>query len=271
MLKEKLPFLEDRCGYLFFADYHSLTSRMHTHEALELNIVVQGSVTYLIDEKHYHLNAGSCLWIFEQQAHMIVDAAPDLSLLIVVYKQGSIKEKAQSSWVSKLKEIHPDRVFCRVLHMQQVKESVKIANSLIDAEHLLEFQEAGLFWLLFSVWKSFTAAEEIVGNDCHSLVRRVLDLIQEDPTIQVVKICEKIHTSRGYISGLFHDQMGLTIPEFRNRVRLEQFFENYQTSRNILDCALDSGFGSYAQFYRVFLKMTGKTPRTFLNEHNRPY
>ena len=54
--------------------------------------------------------------------------------------------------------------------------------------------------------------------------------------------------------------MGLTLVDFRNRVRVRRFLANCVpgTNANILEAALQSGFGSYPQFNKVFKSIMGQ-------------
>jgi transcriptional regulator GlxA family with amidase domain len=59
--------------------------------------------------------------------------------------------------------------------------------------------------------------------------------------------------------------MGLSLVEYRNRLRIERFLRSVQSgSDNLLKAAREAGFGSYAQFFRVYRKLLGTTPREHL-------
>jgi len=53
--------------------------------------------------------------------------------------------------------------------------------------------------------------------------------------------------------------------EYKNRVRLNRFTALVDKGRrNLLEAALAAGFGSYAQFHRVFRALRHVTPREYL-------
>ena len=64
------------------------------------------------------------------------------------------------------------------------------------------------------------------------------------------------------MSRLFKQQTGVALVDFRNRQRVEKFLDFYGTGqrRTMLDAALEAGFGSYAQFHRVFKRVRGCSP-----------
>ena len=66
--------------------------------------------------------------------------------------------------------------------------------------------------------------------------------------------------------------MGVSLVDYRNRRRIDRFFDSISRSGgtvNLLDAALEAGFGSYAQFHRVYRKFLGSAPREVLAGSNR--
>ena len=68
--------------------------------------------------------------------------------------------------------------------------------------------------------------------------------------------------SPSHLSRIFTAQTGVSISRFRNLQRLQRFLELYGSGRRTtaLAAALEAGFGSYAQFHRVFREQTGRSP-----------
>jgi transcriptional regulator GlxA family with amidase domain len=60
--------------------------------------------------------------------------------------------------------------------------------------------------------------------------------------------------------------MGLSIVQFRNHFRVQHFIGRFGLGERttMLDAALGSGFGSYAQFHRAFHDVTGYAPSEHL-------
>jgi AraC-like DNA-binding protein len=74
--------------------------------------------------------------------------------------------------------------------------------------------------------------------------------------------------SAGHLARAFKREMGVSLVDYRNRKRLDRFFEIIQrmgNTSNLLDAALEAGFGSYAQFHRVYRKFLGTTPRAMFS------
>ena len=59
--------------------------------------------------------------------------------------------------------------------------------------------------------------------------------------------------------------MGVSLVEYKNRLRIERFLTLVAPGGgNLMQAALDAGFGSYAQFHRVFRNLLGATPKEYL-------
>ena len=97
------------------------------------------------------------------------------------------------------------------------------------------------------------------------LVRRAIATLNEDPTESAVGLAGKLSVSAGHLTRAFRAEVGSSLVEYRNRVRLERFFALVeQGGGNLAEAALNAGFGSYAQFHRVFRRFVGVTPREYL-------
>jgi len=109
----------------------------------------------------------------------------------------------------------------------------------------------------------------------HPAVERAARLLIEDEgSYSLSQLAHKAGLSPSRLSRLFKKQMGLSIVEFRNRQRMQRFFDRYKLEHEarrqstLLDAALDAGFGSYPQFHRVFRQVVGCSPAEYQRRHN---
>ncbi len=102
--------------------------------------------------------------------------------------------------------------------------------------------------------------------EAHPLVRRVAELLVADPSLSFQEVAGRLRVSQGHLTRTFKRVVGSSIVEYRNELRLARFWSQ-TPEKGLLDAALSSGFGSYAQFHRVFRARFGKPPRAYLLEH----
>jgi AraC-like DNA-binding protein len=96
------------------------------------------------------------------------------------------------------------------------------------------------------------------------LVERILRALNEDLPMTGERLAGELGVSPGHLARSFKREMGVSLVDYRNRLRIDRFFESIHrtgSTCNLLDAALEAGFGSYAQFHRVYRKFLGTTPR----------
>jgi AraC-like DNA-binding protein len=102
----------------------------------------------------------------------------------------------------------------------------------------------------------------------HPLVRDVTKLLVRDPTLSGESLAKQLNMSAGQLARTFRRCTDTSIVEHRNELRLARFLGRVDTQAgNLLEAALEAGFGSYAQFHRVFRARFGQPPREYLLEH----
>jgi AraC-like DNA-binding protein len=102
----------------------------------------------------------------------------------------------------------------------------------------------------------------------HRLVREVTQLLVRDPTMSCDAMAKRLKISAGQLSRTFKRHARTSIIDHRNEIRLARFLGRVDLQAgNLFEAALDAGFGSYAQFHRVFRARFGQSPREYLLEH----
>lgn len=80
---------------------------------------------------------------------------------------------------------------------------------------------------------------------------------------------KKLGISQNYLIQLFRKKYGLTPVKYLNQLRIEKSLDLLSnTSSNITDIALRSGFESLSTFYDFFKKQIGMTPKEYRKNKN---
>jgi AraC-like DNA-binding protein len=89
--------------------------------------------------------------------------------------------------------------------------------------------------------------------------------LAKEPSLTGKKLASEQGISLSRLARVFKREMSMSLVEYRNRLRLERFQTLLDAGgENLHDAALRAGFGSYAQFHRVFRALRGGTPREAL-------
>ena len=143
-----------------------------------------------------------------------------------------------------------------------------VDSSFRYAHHDPDALNAGLRHLLLLAWRyQKTAGAHADSLKLHPSVRQALALISENPESESLgELAKKCSISEAYLSRIFRKQVGIPLSQYKNNIRLGRFWECFGNGRsmNMTEAMLAAGFGSYAQFYKVFRGQYGRGPRELL-------
>jgi AraC-like DNA-binding protein len=252
-------------GWVVRHTARALRPRPHRHAELELNLVVRGNASYLMNDRRYDLTAGTLTWLFPDQEHVLVDESADHALWWAVFRPSVVARIATSPHALPLLERDPVGRYSRRLDPRRVQRLAALFGDLREAGTVDDaLLNAGLSYLLASAWRAFLDSSDVIGDlEVHPAVDTVARLLQADPGAgDLTDLALTVGLSPSHLSRLFTTQMGLSISRFRNQQRLERFMRLYRHGRGTtaLTAAHEAGFGSYAQFHRVFRQETGRNP-----------
>ena len=239
----------------------------HAHETLEINLVLRGSGQVLLEDRRYPLLPGHLIWLWPGQRHVPSEWSSDMLLWIVEWQPTCLKTFQKARRRDTPFPGQPAHSFCRRL----AAPALQRMDGLLSAVAALSRPDAfnrGLHFALFALWDEFLSAQSV--KDCapfHPKLEQAIALLADpQQNLSQAELARRVKLSPFYLSGLFQKQTGLTIPAYRNRLRLQDFFRRLHAHPEIrlLQHALDAGFGSYAQFSRVFIHALGHSPRQWL-------
>jgi AraC-like DNA-binding protein len=239
--------------------------RAHRHAELEVNLVVRGTASYLLGDRRCALTPGTLTWLFPGQDHVLVDESADHELWWAAFRPALVARLATTRHARPLLEDDPVGEFSRRLDSGRVRRLGALFHEVQDAQTTDDvLVNAGLAYLLTFAWRAFLDSDDVVeGVDLHPAVETVARMLQADPDAgDLATLARAAGLSSSHLSRIFKEQTGVSISRFRNQQRLQRFLRLYAAGRRTtaLAAALEAGFGSYAQFHRVFREHTGRSP-----------
>ena len=278
-------------GFLFLAEAarNPPVLKLHHHAELELNLVARGSITYVCDGRRFTFGQRMLLWMFPRQEHQLVDRSDDAQYYVAVFKPGLIRLAARGPGYEGLRRKSPgvDGVLSAMLDAEAfdlIRRTMGLAlQDGIDPDVLnreagfgvgsdFTFEHgdpdalnAALRHLLLLCWRYQRGrAGSGASAELHSAVRQALEFLgkgQWDEDLAL--LARRCGVSDAYLSRMFARQVGVPLSRYRNSVRLGRFLELRRAGggRTITELVYEAGFGSYAQFYKIFKQAYGEGPR----------
>jgi len=124
----------------------------------------------------------------------------------------------------------------------------------------------GLCGLLFEAMPRSRGRAFVAGSRArHTAVTKAVKILAGDPSMSAGDLAADLRVSASRFARVFKVEMGVSLVAYRNQLRLERFLALVNAgNENLRQAALAAGFGSYAQFHRVFQAQQGTTPRAYL-------
>jgi len=245
-------------------------ARLHSHEELEVNLVTRGSTRYLVDGRRLDLRCGTLIWLHPAQEHVLLDESDDFAMWIGVFRPSTLRRACTTVETRPLRAQRPSGDHCRHLSLQQTRQLSRLFANVREARGQRDRHSAGMQYLLLESWSAFQQSQELRGAmRLHPAVDRAVRLLRSSSDLGTLgELAHHCAISPARLSHLFKKQTGVAIAAHRQRMCLERFFELYENPhrQNLLAVALQAGFGSYAQFYRVFRQHTGRSPASWRQE-----
>ncbi|MDD4062091.1 MAG: helix-turn-helix domain-containing protein [Kiritimatiellae bacterium] len=242
----------------------------HRHIELEINLITRGQGVYLLEGTLYTLSRGSLFWQRGSSKHGLIRVSDDLEMWIAVFRPEMLERLCQPDMHQAVLCDQPtDRVHKKI-STESMRELTSLARAMQTFEDDIPRYNAALGYWLMSAWSAHRQGEgfpeDADDNDVHPAVGRAIQLMRSENAPQDVDaLARKAGLSASQLSRVFAGQIGMSIVEYRQRVRLERFRELYAPGGryNMIQAALRAGFGSYPQFHRVFKRHYGFSPAEY--------
>jgi AraC-like DNA-binding protein len=272
-MKLDLPRASDLDAGVWFSTPASTRYPTHWHDELELNLVLWGRVEYAMGSRTIELGRGSLLLVSPGQQHTLLGVSDDLAMWVSSFRPCAVRDAEEVSGGPLLERLAWD---VRQLVPDSVLElsALHARLSRCDDPHQLNSQSRHLLARASSYWHARHRMQEGVrvshehrSRLLHGSVARARMLLCEPegaPSLSVLSRRCGLEAAR--LSRLFKQQMGLSMVQFRSHFRVQHFIRHlgHGDRTTMLDAALASGFGSYAQFHRAFHQVTGYAPSEHL-------
>ncbi|MEM9158886.1 MAG: helix-turn-helix domain-containing protein [Verrucomicrobiota bacterium] len=266
-MKESLTIREGELGFVSRMSGGLRTRNpIHRHDELELNLAISGEAEYLVDGELLRFLPGQALWLFPEQEHALASASPSFSMWVIVFRRRLLRETCNEEERKPLLGMKAPLESFRQLGHDVFKKLGQVCEEAAEsAEVDSEMFNATLRYLMVRAWKG-TLESEVEALDpmrLHGSVFRAAMRLHETPQIESLgELSKEVGLSQEHLSRMFRRQMGLSLSAYRNVQRMRRFIELRQEGEryNLLEAALEAGFGSYAQCFRVCKALKGVAP-----------
>jgi AraC-like DNA-binding protein len=240
------------------------TRELHAHDELELHFLERGKATFSFPSSQLVAEAGTLVWVPPGREHLLQSSSSDLMRWVLLCRRRLVQRVLPHGAGGALLTRSAKEQSKRLPRPAFAALRQTFSDVQSDGGRELPVVNAGVAFALARAWLHFQAAnthpEPAAVHPAVAAAVRLLREHGERPSMR--ELAEGSGVTESHLSKLFVSEVGITITEFRNRIGVERFLELYGdgSGLTLLDAALDAGFGSYPQFYRIFTKHMGYPP-----------
>lgn len=253
---------------------------LHHHDFYEVNFLISGDVTYVIESRVYHVRPGQMLLINPRELHQVYiqpDAAPYERYMLWI--SPSLLENLSSEQTDLCRCFDMNRPhYGNLLHLSA--EQRRMIPAMIET--LLKEQDEPSFGsdllrrnllteLMVHINRLVDASDTPEEAGAQTMVARLIDYINDHyhEPLSLDTLAEQFFVSKYHLSHEFTRQMGTGIYQYIQKKRLLIARQLMAQGQKPVDVYAICGFGDYAAFFRAFRKVYGLSPREYVQSLNR--
>jgi AraC family transcriptional regulator, dual regulator of chb operon len=245
--------------------------QLHTHDFLEIFVIVQGMGTHFINGKRLPLKTGDLVFIRPQDGHNFgTPVGKEMRLLNVAFL---------ASWFEHFRSILPrEKVMARwvkskmppTVHLSQgTREALeRLGDELILSKSPRHFGLAQFCLEAFAVLESpHLSTNDLLAPEWLTRAVAAMDL-PENLASEIIFFQKIAGRSPEHFARMCHHHFGMPPTELLNQSRVRHAKRRLlESDAKVIDIAYDCGFQNIGYFHRVFLRLSGLTPRTWRFKH----
>jgi AraC-like DNA-binding protein len=220
----------------------------HFHDQPELNVVTRGVGRFAVGNAVLDVYAGQVIGFVPGCEHELLAASSDFELFALGFEPELACAYTREH--GKVLSFDGGPVNVGEKELTSIRELCMGIDGMRDRLALEQ--------------KLLSVAANIYGAGSTTLAGRALEALAADPEQSRDVLARKLASNRGDLSRAFRREVGATLPEYRNRLRILAFLRKLDAGLSMTTAARLVGFGSYSQCHRAFLQLLGHSPRAFL-------
>ncbi len=248
----------------------------HWHAQVEINYVFAGSVDYQMQGHRVHLEAGDLCLFWGGLPHQVVDTSADplyiaIHLPIVHFFRLRLPADIQqrlmrgATLLPGQREAGDDQSFARWSDYMRSEEPARVNHAIEELLLRIERIQFEPYRLLDAATTDTAPSEAPDRQSFHNIGEicfYIADNFRHDIDSNAIASSVDIHPK--YAMSVFKKSTGMTLNEYVSLLRLSYAQALLMRDDvNVLQVAMDSGFGSLSAFNSSFRKLAGMSPSDF--------
>lgn len=269
-------FLSDSSNHIILKTYHSTVApgkrvyREHHHTECELSVFISGSGIYSVHGKTYNFSSGDIFLFGSNEAHCIIDIHEQIDLLNIQFEPRFLWENPENTELLNLFAARNSKF------SHKFTDDTHLYNLILNIEKEISEKQPCynittkclLLSALTHMVRNYDYIDEnkVIHSSASESLKKATDYININFSQQITlkDIADVACMSDTYFSAVFKKYNGISPWDYITIKRVENAVKMIQsTNLTKLEIAEKCGFSSSSNFYKMFVKITGKKPTDF--------
>lgn len=242
---------------------------LHNHNQYEFFYLRKGNVEFNIEGEIYHVNEGEVVFINYHEYHSLNVKSPDIYDRVVIQTEEiflnsfvldtDIFQFIRSKPIGKnnkvsctaVKTYGLDKLFIK---MEELNEEDSETTLLI---------KCSLIELLINLRKAYELEPKQADKKSSALLIKLLAYINDNLShdLSLDHLASTFYLTKYYICHKFKKEMNISITEYIINKRILLANNLIHHGMTAIEACFETGFKSYPNFYRAFVKVLGRAPK----------
>jgi len=242
----------------------------HCHTEAEVFLLTEGKLDFIIEESHYHMTAGDCIFIPPMLIHSALKNTDNFCRFsAIVFDMSIIDSNPDSPYLNAINSNKEQCVFV-IENGSPAKKSITNAFSSLPTndDYDMNSCELKIKGAILTIWQEFynSCFSKIKSSSLKKELLNTLSYIQNhfSENITLKDLALSAGLSTGYLGHYFTSHMGLSPFAYINKVRIVNAGNLLtSTDKSVTEIAMLSGYDNLSHFNRSFRKIMGVTPSVY--------
>ena len=240
--------------------FDSDTMEEHTHDRYEIYINATGAISFVVEDRLYHINEGDVVIVRPDEKHRYICDEITSHNYYCFHFTSDENNEILTAFLDSLS----DSTKLITLPNIYKKKMLNMCKTLIECKDSLK--NAVTFYSLLDLIRSKKAEVNpyILPKDVQAGIEFIKQNYQR--SISVKDVANHAHTTVNTLGRHFKASVGMSPYEYIQNCRFTLAVYILEIGGSISCAALESGFSDYSHFISMFKKKYGKTPAQFKKE-----
>ena len=240
--------------------FESDTTEEHTHNKYEIYVNITGNVSFVVENRLYHINEGDVIIIPPNKSHRYVCNEITTHNYYCFHFAADESNEVLNCFFNSLSDSS------RLITLPNIykRKALNMCKTLVECKDSLK--NVVVFYSLLDLirCKKTEVNPYILPKDVQAGIEFIKQNYQR--SISVKDVANHAHTTVNTLGRHFKASLGMSPYEYIQNCRFTLAVYILEIGGSISCAALESGFSDYSHFIAMFKKKYGKTPAQFKKE-----